>query len=57
MGDHIIFVLDGIYIFIQKCKCTSYSEHKYRNLKRPIIAVCTDGYIVDIWEPHPGNKN
>lgn len=62
MGDRIILVLDRTYIFIQKSSNFAfqriwYSGHKHRKLIKPMMAVCTDGYIADVWGPYPGSKN
>lgn len=60
--DLIIVVLDGTYIFIEKSgnfafQRLTYSGHKHRNLIKPMMAVCPDGYIVGVWGPYPGNMN
>lgn len=61
-GEHIILVLDGTYVFIQKSsnfafQRMTYSGHKHRNLIKPMMAVFPDGYIGAVWGPFPGNKN
>lgn len=56
-GTRAILIFDGTYIYIQKSSnfCfqkESYSLHKFRNLLKPFLIVCTDGYIVDVTGPH-----
>lgn len=58
-GDHnaAIFVFDGTYLYVQKSsnflfQRITYSLHKYRNLVKPFLVVCTDGYIVDVVGPY-----
>ncbi|XP_075985546.1 uncharacterized protein LOC142982751 [Anticarsia gemmatalis] len=46
-----ILVCDGTYIYVQKSsnflfQRKTYSLHKFRNLVKPFLIVCTDGYIV-----------
>ncbi|XP_047543175.1 uncharacterized protein LOC125075506 [Vanessa atalanta] len=52
-----ILICDGTYIYIQKSsnflfQKQSYSLHKFRNLLKPFLLICTDGYIVDVTGPH-----
>gem|GEM_PF-2279954 len=61
-NDQVVVVFDGTYLFIQKSSNFSfqrktYSVHKHRNLIKPMMAVMTDGYIMNVWGPYPGNKN
>lgn len=53
-----ILVCDGTYIYVQKSsnflfQRKTYSLHKFRNLVKPFLIVCTDGYIVDVLGPYP----
>ncbi|OXA46688.1 hypothetical protein Fcan01_18211 [Folsomia candida] len=50
--ESLILILDGTYIFTQKAsdfklQRRSYSSHKKRNLFKPMMVVCPDGYIVE----------
>ncbi|KAH9632509.1 hypothetical protein HF086_017057 [Spodoptera exigua] len=52
-----ILICDGTYIYIQKSsnflfQKQSYSLHKFRNLLKPFLIICRDGYIVDVIGPH-----
>lgn len=52
-----ILVCDGTYIYLQKSsnflfQRKTYSLHKFRNLVKPFLIVCTDGYIVDVTGPY-----
>jgi hypothetical protein len=58
-GDHdtAILVVDGTYLYVQKSsnflfQRITYSLHKYRNLVKPFLVVCTDGYILDVMGPY-----
>lgn len=53
-----IMICDGTYIFIEKSsnflfQRRTYSLHKYRNLVKPFLIVCADGYILDVTGPYP----
>ncbi|KAJ8736536.1 hypothetical protein PYW08_007192 [Mythimna loreyi] len=53
----VIAVLDGTYLFVEKSsnflfQRLSYSLHKYKNLIKPFMIVCTDGYILDVTGPY-----
>lgn len=53
-----IVIADGTHIYVQKSsnylyQKKTYSLHKYRNLIKPFLIVCTDGYIVDVLGPYP----
>lgn len=50
-------MFDGTYIYIQKSKNfwfqkRTYSLHKFKNLLKPFLLVCADGYIIDILGPY-----
>lgn len=52
-----IFVFDGTYLYVQTSsnflfQRITYSLHKFRNLVKPFLIVCTDGYIVDVTGPY-----
>lgn len=52
-----ITICDGTYIYIEKSsnflfQRLSYSLHKYDNLLKPFMIVCTDGYILDVTGPY-----
>ncbi|CAK1587675.1 unnamed protein product [Parnassius mnemosyne] len=52
-----IIIADGTYIYIEKSsnylyQKKTYSLHKYRNLIKPFLFVCSDGYIIDILGPY-----
>lgn len=52
-----IVLCDGSYIYIQKSKNflfqkKTYSLHKYKNLLKPFLITCPDGYIIDISGPY-----
>ncbi|XP_045457339.1 uncharacterized protein LOC123667489 [Melitaea cinxia] len=58
-GDQntVILVLDGTYLYVQKSsnflfQRITYSLHKFRNLVKPFLIVCTDGYILDVLGPY-----
>lgn len=51
-------IFDGTYTYIQKSsnysyKKKTYSLHKYTNLVKPFMRVCTDGHIIDVLGPYP----
>lgn len=53
-----IVIFDGTYLFIEKSsnflfQRKTYSLHKYRNLIKPFLIVCADGYILDVTGPYP----
>lgn len=57
-----IIIADGTYIYIEKSsnyfyQKKTYSLHKYRNLVKPFLFVCTDGYIIDILGPYPATTS
>ncbi|KAH9636744.1 hypothetical protein HF086_007642 [Spodoptera exigua] len=52
-----IIIADGTYIYIEKSsnylyQKKTYSLHKYRNLVKPFLFVCSDGYNIDILGPY-----
>ncbi|XP_045766375.1 uncharacterized protein LOC123868072 isoform X1 [Maniola jurtina] len=52
-----IVTFDGTYIYIEKSsnflfQRRSYSLHKFRNLIKPFMIVCADGYILDVTGPY-----
>lgn len=52
-----IIICDGTYAYIQKnsnflFQRLSYSLHKLKNLLKPFLIVCTDGYIVEVLGPY-----
>ncbi|XP_049880296.1 uncharacterized protein LOC126376792 [Pectinophora gossypiella] len=52
-----IVILDGTYLFIEKStnflfQRVTYSTNKYRNLMKPFMIVCADGYILDVTGPY-----
>lgn len=58
-GDQntVILVVDGTYLNVQKSanflfQRITYSLHKFRNLVKPFMIVCTDGYILDVLGPY-----
>lgn len=56
-NSKLITICDGTYIYIQKSsnflfQRRSYSLHKYRNLLKPFLIVCSNGYIIDVTGPH-----
>jgi hypothetical protein len=58
----IAIILDGTYIYIQKSannefQRVTYSMHKNRHLIKPMVIICSDGYIIDIVGPYEANKN
>ena len=61
-GNHIVLILDGTYLFIQKSmnfefQRITYSGYKHRNLIKPFMVVYPDGYIADVFGPYAGNTN
>lgn len=56
-----IVICDGTYIYIHKSanflfQRQSYSLHKFQNLLKPFLIVCTDGYIIDVKGPYAATK-
>lgn len=52
-----IIICDGTYIYIEKSsnflfQRLSYSQHKFQNLLKPFLIVCSDGYIIDVLGPY-----
>lgn len=64
-NDQVIVDFDGTYLFIQKSSIFLFQRktyfvhipYKHRNLIKLMMAVMTDGYIMNVWRPYPGNKN
>lgn len=57
-----ILIADGTYIYLQKSanflfQRKTYSLHKFRNLVKPFLIVCSDGYIVDVIGPYPATTS
>lgn len=55
-----MFIFDATYIYGEKSSNYDlqrhmYSMHKGRPLSKPIMAVSTDGYIIDAYGPYYGN--
>ncbi|KAI5651719.1 DDE superfamily endonuclease domain-containing protein [Phthorimaea operculella] len=53
-----IAIGDGTYVYIQKSsnylyQKQTYSLHKFRNLVKPFLLVCCNGYIIDVFGPYP----
>lgn len=56
-----LIICDGTYIYIHKSanflfQRQSYSLHKFQNLLKPFLIVCTDGYIIDVKGPYAATK-
>lgn len=52
-----IIICDGTYLYLQKSanflfQRKSYSLHKFKNLIKPFLVVCADGYIIDVFGPY-----
>lgn len=52
-----IVIFDGTYCYVEKSsnylyQKKTYSMHKYRNLLKPFLIVCTDGHIIDVLGPY-----
>lgn len=52
-----IVICDGTYIYIEKSsnflfQRQTYSLHKFENLLKPFLIVCSDGYIIDVLGPY-----
>ena len=61
-NENGIFVMDGTYLYVQKSanflfQRKTYSLHKFRNLVKPFLVVCTDGYIIDVVGPYPATTS
>jgi len=57
-----VIIIDGTYCFIEKSsnylyQKRTYSLHKYNNLVKPFMIVCTDGHIVDVMGPYPATTS
>lgn len=57
-----IVIADGTYVYTQKSsnylfQKNTYSLHKYRNLVKPFLVVCCDGYILDVFGPYAAITN
>ncbi|KAJ8708930.1 hypothetical protein PYW07_013534 [Mythimna separata] len=57
-----IIISDGTYLYVQKSsnymyQKDTYSLHKYRNLMKPLLMVCCDGYIIDVLGPYPATTS
>lgn len=62
VGTTAIVIADGTYIYTQKSsnylfQKKTYSLHKYRNLVKPFLVVCCDGYILDVFGPYAATTN
>ncbi|XP_041981920.1 uncharacterized protein LOC121735234 isoform X1 [Aricia agestis] len=60
--DTPIAIFDGTYCYVEKSsnylyQKKTYSLHKYRNLMKPFLIVCTDGYIIDVLGPYPATTS
>lgn len=60
--ENPIVIADGSYCYIQKSsnylyQKNTYSLHKYRNLVKPFMLVCSDGYIIDVLGPYPATTS
>ncbi|XP_075981959.1 uncharacterized protein LOC142980452 isoform X2 [Anticarsia gemmatalis] len=60
--DRPIVIFDGTYCYIEKSsnylyQKRTYSMHKYRNLMKPFLMVCTDGHIIDVLGPYPATTS
>lgn len=58
----IVTMWDGTYIYTQKSSNYAFQRHtfsgqKHRNLVKPMLCVCPDGFIVDIFGPFKGTTN
>lgn len=65
-GSHeknkLITVMDGSYVYIFKSsnfgfQIETYSPHKFLNLLKVYMVVCSDGYIIDVTGPHGAKKS
>lgn len=60
--DRPIAIFDGTYCYVEKSsnylyQKKTYSMHKYRNLLKPFLIVCTDGHIIDVLGPYPATTS
>lgn len=60
-NDKVILIFDGTYVYINKSsnflfQRQSYSLHKFQNLLKPFLIVCSDGYIVEVLGPYAATK-
>lgn len=61
-NSKLILIFDGTYIYIQKSsnflfQRETYSAHKFKNLLKPFLIVCSDGCILDVVGPKPATKS
>ena len=62
-GDNVLITIwDGTYVYIQKSsnytfQKLSYSSHKHRALTKPMLAVTSNGYIVNVYGPYSSNHS
>lgn len=61
-NNKLITVIDGSYVYIYKSsnfgfQIDTYSPHKYQNLLKVFMVVCSDGYIIDVTGPHGAKKS
>ena len=60
-----IVIIDGTHLYVQKSSNYLYQKntqvhkslHKYRNLMKPFLMVCSDGYIIDVLGPYPATTS
>lgn len=60
--EAVVTVWDGTYIYTQKSgnyefQKKTYSGQKLRNLVKPMLCVCPDGYIVEVFGPFEATLN
>lgn len=60
-NNKAIVICDGTYIYINKSsnflfQRLSYSLHKFQNLLKPFLLVCSNGYIIDVLGPYAATK-
>lgn len=58
----VVLIWDGTYIFCEKSgnykfQKQTFSGQKKRNLVKPMVCVCSDGYIVDVFGPYMATEN
>ena len=61
-GDQVTLILDGTYIYLNKCsdhqfQRASYGGQKKRNYLKFMSVVLPDGYVLDTIGPYHGNVN
>lgn len=61
-NSKLIIVIDGSYVYINKSsnfgfQIETYSPHKYLNLLKVYMIVCSDGYIIEVTGPHGAKKS